>query len=187
MPVKHPRKTRKLRVAYEVSGGEKDEDAEPLKVPTWEPQNWQQQLANIRIMRSKKDAPVDQLGAEHCYDASAPPKVGRTTCPGDSLFFHGSKMLASSLISTKKTDQDLPALTTDTIPCRLHGTVYLRALDTMHPLSFTVTIVHVRSACDLRPRAQWWRLAPFRNVRGEPLTLHWFRRLALALITVSAG
>ncbi|KAK7801956.1 hypothetical protein U0070_005943 [Myodes glareolus] len=71
------RQTRKLRVAYEVSGGEKDEDTEPLKVPTWEPQNWQQQLANIRIMRSKKDAPVDQLGAEHCYDASAPPKVQR--------------------------------------------------------------------------------------------------------------
>ncbi|XP_049989809.1 endonuclease III-like protein 1 isoform X1 [Alexandromys fortis] len=71
----HPtRKTRKLRVAYEASNGEKDEDAEPLKMPMWEPQNWQQQLANIRIMRSKKDAPVDQLGAEHCYDASAPPK-----------------------------------------------------------------------------------------------------------------
>ncbi|XP_075797711.1 endonuclease III-like protein 1 isoform X4 [Microtus pennsylvanicus] len=71
------RKTRKLRVAYEASSGEKDEDAEPLKMPMWEPQNWQQQLANIRIMRSKKDAPVDQLGAEHCYDASAPPKVQR--------------------------------------------------------------------------------------------------------------
>ncbi|XP_041532297.1 endonuclease III-like protein 1 isoform X4 [Microtus oregoni] len=71
------RKTRKLRVAYEASNGEKDEDAEPLKMPMWEPQNWQQQLANIRIMRSKKDAPVDQLGAEHCYDASAPPKVQR--------------------------------------------------------------------------------------------------------------
>ncbi|CAO2642192.1 Endonuclease III-like protein 1 [Lemmus lemmus] len=77
LPAKHPQKTRKLRVAYEVSSGEKDEDAEPLKVPMWEPQNWQQQLANIRIMRSKKDAPVDQLGAEHCYDASAPPKVQR--------------------------------------------------------------------------------------------------------------
>lgn len=64
-------------MAYEASSGEKDEDAEPLKMPMWEPQNWQQQLANIRIMRSKKDAPVDQLGAEHCYDASAPPKVQR--------------------------------------------------------------------------------------------------------------
>lgn len=82
----HPtRKTRKLRVAYEASNGEKDEDAEPLKMPMWEPQNWQQQLANIRIMRSKKDAPVDQLGAEHCYDASAPPKVGRTSPPAQGI------------------------------------------------------------------------------------------------------
>ncbi|XP_051695485.1 endonuclease III-like protein 1 isoform X2 [Oryctolagus cuniculus] len=28
-------------------------------------------------MRSGRDAPVDQLGVEHCYDASAPPKVRR--------------------------------------------------------------------------------------------------------------
>ncbi|XP_029413584.1 endonuclease III-like protein 1 isoform X3 [Nannospalax galili] len=73
-PVKHPRKAPKLRVAYEVSNDAKDKGAERLKVPIWEPQNWQQQLANIRTMRSRKDAPVDLLGAEHCYDASAPPK-----------------------------------------------------------------------------------------------------------------
>ncbi|XP_034362083.1 endonuclease III-like protein 1 [Arvicanthis niloticus] len=76
-PVRHPRKTKKVHVAYEVANSEEGEDAEPLKAPIWEPQNWQQQLANIRIMRSKKDAPVDQLGAEQCYDASAPPKVRR--------------------------------------------------------------------------------------------------------------
>lgn len=75
--MRHPRRTQKTHVAYEAANGEEGEDAEPLKVPVWEPQNWQQQLANIRIMRSKKDAPVDQLGAEHCYDASAPPKVRR--------------------------------------------------------------------------------------------------------------
>lgn len=76
-PVKRPRKKQKVHVAYEVANGEEGEDAEPLKVPVWEPQNWQQQLANIRIMRSKKDAPVDQLGAEQCYDMTAPPKVRR--------------------------------------------------------------------------------------------------------------
>lgn len=82
-PVRHPRKTKKVHVAYEVANSEEGEDAEPLKAPIWEPQNWQQQLANIRIMRSKKDAPVDQLGAEQCYDASAPPKVGSaSTYPG---------------------------------------------------------------------------------------------------------
>lgn len=76
-PVRRPQKKQKVHVAYEVANGEEGEDAEPLKVPVWEPQNWQQQLANIRIMRSKKDAPVDQLGAEQCYDITAPPKVRR--------------------------------------------------------------------------------------------------------------
>ncbi|XP_021563537.1 endonuclease III-like protein 1 isoform X2 [Carlito syrichta] len=76
-PVKHQRKARRLCVAYEASDGEKDKRAEPLKEPVWEPQDWQQQLANIRTMRSRKDAPVDQLGAEHCYDPSASPKQVR--------------------------------------------------------------------------------------------------------------
>ncbi|XP_012598990.2 endonuclease III-like protein 1 isoform X2 [Microcebus murinus] len=76
-PVKHQQKPQRLHVAYEALDGEKGEGSEPFKVPTWEPQDWQQQLVNIRTMRSKKDAPVDQLGAEHCYDASAPPKVRR--------------------------------------------------------------------------------------------------------------
>ncbi|ELW67811.1 Endonuclease III-like protein 1 [Tupaia chinensis] len=75
--MKRQRKAQRVHVGYEASDSEKGEGAEPLKVPVWEPQNWQQQLANIRAMRSKKDAPVDQLGAEHCYDPSAPPKVRR--------------------------------------------------------------------------------------------------------------
>ncbi|XP_017713860.1 PREDICTED: endonuclease III-like protein 1 isoform X2 [Rhinopithecus bieti] len=76
-PVKRRRKAQRLCVAYEGSDSEKGEKAEPLKVPVWEPQDWQQQLVNIRAMRSKKDAPVDHLGTEHCYDSSAPPKVRR--------------------------------------------------------------------------------------------------------------
>lgn len=75
--MKRQRKTQSLKVAYEASDGEKGEGIKPLKVPSWEPQDWQQQLANIRTMRSEKDAPVDQLGVEHCYDTSVPPKVGR--------------------------------------------------------------------------------------------------------------
>ncbi|XP_045237370.2 endonuclease III-like protein 1 isoform X5 [Macaca fascicularis] len=73
-PVKRRRKAQRLCVAYEGSDSEKGEKAEPLKVPVWEPQDWQQQLVNIRAMRSEKDAPVDHLGVEHCYDSSAPPK-----------------------------------------------------------------------------------------------------------------
>ncbi|XP_045676815.1 endonuclease III-like protein 1 [Phyllostomus hastatus] len=76
-PVKRQRKAQRLNVAYEASDGEKGEGTKPLKAPSWEPQDWQQQLANIRTMRSGKDAPVDQLGAEHCYDPRVPPKVRR--------------------------------------------------------------------------------------------------------------
>ncbi|EFB17708.1 hypothetical protein PANDA_016228, partial [Ailuropoda melanoleuca] len=74
---KRQRKTQKLSVAYEVSDREKGEGAKPPGTPGWEPLAWRQQLQNIRTMRSEKDAPVDQLGAEHCYDPSAPPKVRR--------------------------------------------------------------------------------------------------------------
>ncbi|XP_065776326.1 endonuclease III-like protein 1 isoform X2 [Muntiacus reevesi] len=76
-PVKRQRKTRRLSVAYEASEGEKGEGPERLQAPSWEPQDWRQQLDNIRTMRSGKDAPVDQLGAEHCFDPSASPKVRR--------------------------------------------------------------------------------------------------------------
>ncbi|XP_001915373.2 endonuclease III-like protein 1 isoform X1 [Equus caballus] len=75
--VRRQQKAQRLNVAYEASDGEKGENTEPLRAPGWEPQDWRQQLANIRTMRSGKDAPVDQLGAEHCYDPSAPPKVRR--------------------------------------------------------------------------------------------------------------
>lgn len=75
--MKHPQKTQRLKVAYEAPGGEKGEGTEPLVAPGWEPPDWRKQLENIRAMRSGRDAPVDQLGAEHCYDPSAPPKVGR--------------------------------------------------------------------------------------------------------------
>ncbi|XP_070317132.1 endonuclease III-like protein 1 isoform X3 [Odocoileus virginianus] len=76
-PVKRQRKARRLSVAYEASEGEKGEGPERLQAPSWEPQDWRRQLDNIRTMRSGKDAPVDQLGAEHCFDPSASPKVRR--------------------------------------------------------------------------------------------------------------
>uniref|UniRef100_A0A8C2S7H0 DNA-(apurinic or apyrimidinic site) lyase n=1 Tax=Capra hircus TaxID=9925 RepID=A0A8C2S7H0_CAPHI len=76
-PVKRRRKARRLSVAYEASEGEEGEGAERLQAPSWQPQDWRRQLDNIRTMRSGKDAPVDQLGAEHCFDPSASPKVQR--------------------------------------------------------------------------------------------------------------
>ncbi|XP_006873933.1 PREDICTED: endonuclease III-like protein 1 [Chrysochloris asiatica] len=78
--MKRKRKTQRLRVAYEAmdGDGEKDRRVEPFQtLGGWEPRDWRQQLENIRAMRSRKDAPVDQLGVEHCYDSGAPPKVRR--------------------------------------------------------------------------------------------------------------
>lgn len=42
-----------------------------------EPCDWRTQLSFIREMRSKRDAPVDQMGAEKCYDTQALPEVRR--------------------------------------------------------------------------------------------------------------
>uniref|UniRef100_A0A8C3X4M4 Endonuclease III-like protein 1 n=1 Tax=Catagonus wagneri TaxID=51154 RepID=A0A8C3X4M4_9CETA len=76
-PVKRQRKAQRLSVAYEASGDEKGAGTEHLPAPAWEPPDWRKQLENIQTMRSGRDAPVDQLGVEHCYDRSAPPKVRR--------------------------------------------------------------------------------------------------------------
>ncbi|KAM9211076.1 endonuclease III-like protein 1 isoform 1-T1 [Dugong dugon] len=94
-PVKRQRKAQRLCVAYEAADGDGEEGkgAEPLQAPGWEPQDWRRQLANIRTMRSRKDAPVDQLGAEHCYDPSAPPKVRRY------------QVLVSLMLSSQTKDQ----------------------------------------------------------------------------------
>lgn len=75
-PRRCPRKTQTPRVAYEAVDGERGECAGPPPA-AWEPQHWRQQLANIRSMRSGKDAPVDQLGVEHCHDLNVPPEVRR--------------------------------------------------------------------------------------------------------------
>ncbi|KAM9125824.1 endonuclease III-like protein 1 [Pangshura tecta] len=78
VPSKSSRKGKKVNVLYdslEEGMAEKEEtDSKRLK---WEPGNWRQQLENIREMRRNKDAPVDQMGAEKCFDSSAPPEVMR--------------------------------------------------------------------------------------------------------------
>ncbi|KAM4632036.1 endonuclease III-like protein 1 isoform 3-T3 [Discoglossus pictus] len=59
---------KKVQVEYELV------NETPDKKPKWEPRNWSQHLENIRQMRSRRDAPVDQMGAEKCYDQSAAPE-----------------------------------------------------------------------------------------------------------------
>lgn len=41
----------------------------------WEPENWRKILENIRLMRSKDNAPVDIMGCHKCADENADEKV----------------------------------------------------------------------------------------------------------------
>jgi len=46
-----------------------------VDVPSWEPKNWRDQYANIRKMREKADAPVDNVGASKLADTFVLPEV----------------------------------------------------------------------------------------------------------------
>ncbi|XP_075686674.1 endonuclease III-like protein 1 [Rhinoderma darwinii] len=61
---------RRIQVEYEAEG---DTD----KKLKWEPKTWREHLENIRQMRSRRDAPVDQMGAEKCFDQNAEPQAMR--------------------------------------------------------------------------------------------------------------
>lgn len=65
------RRRRQLKVEYD-----KVDDVSAVKTEHWEPANWKKQLGFIREMRSGRDAPVDNMGAEKCYDTEAPAAVG---------------------------------------------------------------------------------------------------------------
>lgn len=65
------RRRRQIKVEYD-----NDEDVSPVKMKHWEPPDWRKQLECIREMRSKRDAPVDNMGAEKCYDKDASAHVG---------------------------------------------------------------------------------------------------------------
>ncbi|NXV31272.1 NTH protein, partial [Rissa tridactyla] len=76
-----PRRSRRrksIAIAYESGQGDGAEQgtSEPQR-PRWEPRDWRQQLEHIREMRRSRDAPVDEMGVERCYDSSAPPQVMR--------------------------------------------------------------------------------------------------------------
>ncbi|OWK50188.1 endonuclease III-like protein 1 isoform X1 [Lonchura striata] len=67
------RRRKSVAIAYEAGQGE---GAEPRRA-RWEPPRWREQLQHIRDMRSSRDAPVDEMGVQTCYDSSAPPEVMR--------------------------------------------------------------------------------------------------------------
>lgn len=43
----------------------------------WEPKHWRQLLANIREMRKERNAPVDTMGCDKCYDEHSDEKTKR--------------------------------------------------------------------------------------------------------------
>lgn len=62
-----------MKVEYDNHEGD---GVKPMKTEHWEPPDWKKQLGYIRDMRSSRDAPVDKMGAEKCYDTEAPDHVG---------------------------------------------------------------------------------------------------------------
>ncbi|KAL1004889.1 hypothetical protein UPYG_G00051860 [Umbra pygmaea] len=84
LPLANSRRRRsQVKVEY-------DEKAEP---DSWEPCDWRKQLDHIRQMRSSRDAPVDLMGAEKCYDSDAPAEVRRY------------QVLVSLMLSSQTKDQ----------------------------------------------------------------------------------
>ncbi|XP_056392864.1 endonuclease III-like protein 1 [Hyla sarda] len=96
---------RRLQVQYE----------EDEKRPRWEPKTWRKQLENIRQMRSARDAPVDMMGAEKCFDQKAEPQVMRY------------QVLLSLMLSSQTKDQVTSAAMTR---LREHGLTVRRILET---------------------------------------------------------
>uniref|UniRef100_A0A8C4F939 Endonuclease III-like protein 1 n=1 Tax=Dicentrarchus labrax TaxID=13489 RepID=A0A8C4F939_DICLA len=84
----HGRRRRQLKVEYD-----KDDGVTPVKTEHWEPLDWKKQLGYIREMRHSRDAPVDKMGAEKCYDTEAPAQVRRF------------QVLVSLMLSSQTKDQ----------------------------------------------------------------------------------
>ncbi|XP_008278535.1 endonuclease III-like protein 1 isoform X2 [Stegastes partitus] len=81
----HSRRRRQIKVEYDRDDG--------VKTEHWEPADWKKQLGFIREMRSSRDAPVDKMGAEKCYDTDAPGHVRRF------------QVLVSLMLSSQTKDQ----------------------------------------------------------------------------------
>ncbi|GAA6088952.1 endonuclease III-like protein 1 [Tachysurus ichikawai] len=89
-PLRPPPRT--MRRAY-VKVEYEDKAGPCIKKERWEPPDWRRQLSFIREMRSRRDAPVDLMGAEKCYDPQATPEVMRF------------QVLVSLMLSSQTKDQ----------------------------------------------------------------------------------
>lgn len=96
----HSRRRRQLKVEYDEDDGVKP------KAEHWEPPDWKKHLGFIREMRSSRDAPVDKMGAEKCYDTEAPAHERRF------------QVLVSLMLSSQTKDQVTAAAM---LKLRAHG------------------------------------------------------------------
>lgn len=74
------KKSSAMKTEAEASGKENESAPESNtdeKQAKWEPKNWQQLLANIREMRKERNAPVDTMGCDKCYDENSDEKTKR--------------------------------------------------------------------------------------------------------------
>ncbi|XP_018416517.1 PREDICTED: endonuclease III-like protein 1 [Nanorana parkeri] len=108
LPSRGIRGKKGVQVVYDSA-----EDVE--KKLKWEPPNWQKHLENIRQMRRGRDAPVDQMGAEKCFDQNAAPEVMRY------------QVLLSLMLSSQTKDQVTSAAMTK---LREHGLTVQKILET---------------------------------------------------------
>ncbi|XP_028297354.1 endonuclease III-like protein 1 [Gouania willdenowi] len=87
----HPQTRRRRQVKVEYDN--EDNSHSTSKTECWEPLDWRKQLGFIREMRSGRNAPVDNMGAERCYDTEAPAHVRRY------------QVLVSLMLSSQTKDQ----------------------------------------------------------------------------------
>uniref|UniRef100_A0A4W5K0M8 Nth like DNA glycosylase 1 n=1 Tax=Hucho hucho TaxID=62062 RepID=A0A4W5K0M8_9TELE len=98
-------KTRMERRVLSEGPGEGGIDGK-VEPKHWEPPDWSKQLGHVRQMRSARDAPVDLMGVEKCYDTHAPDEVGETPLVSVSLSSDTVRAHGCTVDNIVNTDDD---------------------------------------------------------------------------------
>lgn len=113
------------------------------KQAKWEPNNWKQLLANIREMRKERNAPVDTMGCDKCYDEHSDEKTKR--------FHHLIALMLSSQTKDAVTYEAMSRL-------KRHGLTPQKMIDTdtdelqqlLYPVGFYKTKAkHIQQASQI--------------------------------------
>ncbi|XP_064091172.1 endonuclease III-like protein 1 isoform X2 [Macrobrachium nipponense] len=122
--------------------------------PGWEPPHWREVLENIREMRSARDAPVDNMGAEKCSDRDCNPEVYRF------------QVLISLMLSSQTKDQVTHAAMTK---LREYGLTVQNILDTsdellgqlIYPVGFwKKKVVYIKKTCAILKEQYGYDIPP---------------------------